>query len=95
MRPSLWSRVSRSRFHLQHGWDKSSSNWPLAFSPPADRGLSKCKIRWSNEVNLSMKLIALKSRCNANLFKCQFLPDYSENAFMLAYFKVAQGRNYI
>ena len=42
-----------------------------------------------------MKLIALKYRCNANSFKCQFLPDYCENAFMLAYFRVAQGRNYI
>lgn len=42
-----------------------------------------------------MKLIALKCRCNANSFKCQFLPDYSENAFMVAYFKAAQGRNYI
>lgn len=40
-----------------------------------------------------MKLIALKYRCNANSFKCQFLQDYSENAFMLAYFRVAQGRN--
>lgn len=95
MRPSPWSRVSRSRPHLQHGWDKRSFNWPLAFSPPAEAGLSKYKIRWSNEVNLSMKLIALKSRCNANPFRCQFLPDYSENAFMLAYFRVAQGRNYI
>lgn len=42
-----------------------------------------------------MKLISLKCRCNANSLKCQFLPDYSENAFMLAYFKAAQGRNYI
>lgn len=31
-----------------------------------------------------MKLIALKCRCNANSFKCQFLPDYLENAFMVA-----------
>lgn len=31
------------------------------------------------------KLIAFKYRCNANSFKCQFLPDYCENVFMLAY----------
>lgn len=51
--------------------------------------------RQNNEVNLSMKLITLKCRCNANSLKCQFLTDYSQNAFMLAYFKAAQGRNYI
>ena len=41
MRPPLWSRVSRRRFHLQQGCDKSSFNWPWAVSPPTDGGLRR------------------------------------------------------
>ena len=49
-RPSWCSRVSRSRFQLQPGWDKSSFSWPSAVSRPADGVLSKRKIKveqWS------------------------------------------------
>lgn len=44
-RPSWCRRVSRSRFQLQPGWDKSSFNWPSTVSCPADGVLSKCKIK--------------------------------------------------
>lgn len=44
-RQSWYSKVSKSKFKLQYGWDKSSFSWPWAAISLADGLLSKCKIK--------------------------------------------------